>query len=184
MAIPVLWLIGPSGVGKSSVGWAVYTRLYRTGDLTGYVDLDQVGLCYPQPQDDPNNHRVKAAGLAAMLQVYRGFGATRLVVCGGAEHADLAPLYLERLPDTDSVIVRLRADSATLRERIFARGRGHGPALPGGFVGLPDETLEEMAREAADEADALDRCDFAHACIDTDGRTVAELADEVLTLFP
>jgi hypothetical protein len=180
----MLWLIGPSGVGKSSVGWAVYTRLYRTGELTGYVDLDQVGLCYPQPADDPNNHRVKAAGLAAMLQVYRDFGATRLVVCGGAEHADLVPRYVERLPDTAAVIVRLRADSATLRERIFARGRGRGPALPGAFVGLAEQTLEDMAREAADEADALDRCDFAQACVDTEGRTVEEVADEVLSHLP
>jgi adenylylsulfate kinase-like enzyme len=45
---PLLWLIGPSGVGKSSVGWAIFTQLHRSGIKTGYVDLDQLGLCYPQ----------------------------------------------------------------------------------------------------------------------------------------
>jgi hypothetical protein len=176
---PLLWLIGPSGVGKSSIGWAIFTHLYRSGIKTGYVDLDQLGLCYPQPADDPDNHRVKAANLGAVWPTYRVNGARCLIVCGGAEVPGLVPLYTAQVPDTAPTVVRLRASHATLRERIFARGRGHGPALPGASVGLPTELLEQMAGEAAVEADALDRTDFAHACIDTDGRPVPQLADLV-----
>ncbi len=179
MMTPLLWLIGPSGVGKSSVGWAIFTGLYRNGIKSGYIDLDQMGLCYPQPHDDPDNHRVKAANLGAVWPTYRRFGARCLIVCGGAEVPELVPLYLAQVPDTASTLIRLRASHATLRERILARGRGQGPALPGASVGLPTETLEQMAREAAAEADALDGSDLAHACVDTDGRSVAELADLV-----
>jgi hypothetical protein len=176
---PLLWLIGPSGVGKSSVGWAIFTQLHRSGIKTGYADLDQLGLCYPQPVDDPDNHRVKAANLGAVWPTYRDNGARCLVVRGGAEIADLVPLYTAQVEDTEPTVVRLRVSHTTLRERIFARGHGHGPALPGASVGLPIETLEQMARDAATEADALDQSDFAHACIDTDGQSVHDLADLV-----
>ena len=176
---PLLWLIGPSGVGKSSVGWAIFSGLYRGGIKSGYVDLDQLGLCYPQPADDPDNHRVKAANLAVVWPTYRKHGARCLIVCGGAEVASLVPVYIAQVPDTEPTLVRLRASHATLRERILARGRGHGPALPGAAVGLPIELLDRMAQDAAAEADDLDRSDFAHACIDTEGRTVTELAGMV-----
>jgi len=34
-------------VGKSSVGYAIFQQVYRSGIKVAYVDLDQVGLCYP-----------------------------------------------------------------------------------------------------------------------------------------
>ncbi|WP_267909897.1 hypothetical protein [Nucisporomicrobium flavum] len=38
--IPVLWLTGPPGVGKSAVGWEVYTRLLAAGVHAAYADID------------------------------------------------------------------------------------------------------------------------------------------------
>ncbi len=183
-ATPLLWLFGPSGVGKSTVGWEVFTRLYRRGTRTGYIDLDQMGLCYPQPVDDPDNHRIKAANLGAVWATYRDAGARCLIGCGGAERAELVPLYLDTVPDTAPTLVRLRAGSAVLRERIFRRGRGEGPLLPGNSVNLSDDALERMASEAAAEGRALDEHDFADACIDTEQGSVAELADLVLAHWP
>ena len=55
MGVPVLWLCGPSGVGKSTVGWAIFDQLSRTGVRSAFLDLDQVGLCYPAPADDPTS---------------------------------------------------------------------------------------------------------------------------------
>ena len=64
--VPFLWLCGPVGVGKSSVGYAIFQQVYRSGTKVAYVDLDQVGLCYPSPADDPHNHRVKAQNLGVV----------------------------------------------------------------------------------------------------------------------
>lgn len=36
----VLWLCGPSGVGKSSVGWEMFTQLSRMGVKAGFVDSE------------------------------------------------------------------------------------------------------------------------------------------------
>ena len=47
--IPVLWLCGPPGVGKSTVGWAIYSQLIQSGLQTAYVDIDQLELVIPAP---------------------------------------------------------------------------------------------------------------------------------------
>jgi hypothetical protein len=181
---PALWLIGPSGVGKSTVGFEAFRRLYRSGRTSAYIDHDQMGLCYPQPPDDPNNHRIKSTNLGVVWRTYRDAGATSLIMCGGAERADLVPLYVAKVPDTTVRVVRLRATPTVLRERIFRRGMGAGPVLPGTKLGLSTEALERMATEAAEEAVRFDADDYAHTCIDTEDRSVDELAELVLAQLP
>ncbi len=51
--ISVLWLCGPPGAGKSSVGMALYAGLTRSGARVGFADTDQLGMCFPTPSDDP-----------------------------------------------------------------------------------------------------------------------------------
>ena len=178
---PAIWLIGPSGVGKSTVGYEAFRRLCRRGgQKSAYIDHDQLGLCYPQPADDPNNHRIKSSNLGVVWATYRDAGATSLIMCGGAERAELVPLYTTQVPDTAVRVVRLRAGPEVLRERIFRRGAGAGPVLPGTRLGLSAEALERMAAEAAAEALRFDADDYADVCIDTERRSVDELADLVL----
>jgi adenylylsulfate kinase-like enzyme len=55
----ILWLLGPSGVGKTALGREIYRRLGRTGITAAYIDTHMIGLCYPAPEDDPF-HRLKA----------------------------------------------------------------------------------------------------------------------------
>jgi adenylylsulfate kinase-like enzyme len=55
--IPALWLCGPSGVGKTAVAWQIYSELRRSGVPVGLVDIDQLGICYPEQPDDPGRHR-------------------------------------------------------------------------------------------------------------------------------
>jgi hypothetical protein len=181
---PAVWLIGPSGVGKSTVGYEAFRRLCRSGRTSAYIDHDQIGLCYPQPPDDPNNHRIKSTNLGVVWGTYREAGATSLIMCGGAERAELVPLYVAKVPDTMVRVVRLRAAPAVLRERIFRRGMGAGPMLPGTKQGVSADALERMAAESAEEARRFDEDDYADTCIDTEDRSVDELADLVLAQLP
>ena len=68
---PVLWLCGPSGVGKTTVAWAIYSQLARTGASVGYVDIDQLGICHPEPANDPGRHRTQARNLDVVVGAYR-----------------------------------------------------------------------------------------------------------------
>ncbi|WP_158842064.1 hypothetical protein [Saccharothrix deserti] len=151
----VLWLLGPSGVGKSTVGW----RVYRTLDRAAYVDTDQLGLCYPAPADDPETHRVKSAALGALWPEFKG---AALVVSGFLNTTDDARRYTDRLPGADVTLCRLRASRDVLRARFLGRG-----------------WLTDQVDLVLDEADALDRTDFADFTVDTDCRTPIEIAAEI-----
>ncbi len=95
--IPVLWLCGPPGVGKSTVGWEIFAQLTETGIEAGDVDIDQLGMCYPERVSDPGRHRMKAQNLGAVVANYRAAGARCVIVSGVAGpdrglHAGMVPL--------------------------------------------------------------------------------------------
>jgi hypothetical protein len=154
--LPVLWLCGPPGAGKSAAGWALYDGLARPGARAGFVDIDQLGMCLPAPPDDPERFRLKEHNLSAVAANFREAGCDALVVSGdlGLSRA----ISSGTIDGTSLTICRLRASPDELRRRLTARG-------------APDLVADSLR-----EAEELDRSSFAHACIDTDGLTVAEVA--------
>jgi adenylylsulfate kinase-like enzyme len=155
--IPVLWLCGPPGIGKSTVGWEIFTQLTQAGIEAGYVDIDQLGMCYPEPASDPGRHRMKAQNLGAVVANYRAAGARCVIVSGVVDpgrgvHADL-------IPRTAVTVCRLRAGRDELRQRFLGRGEQ---------AVLLDEVLSQ--------ADAMDASDVADVCVDTSGLAPAEAA--------
>jgi adenylylsulfate kinase-like enzyme len=157
---PVLWLCGPPGVGKTTVGWEIYSELVRSGIQTGYVDIDQLGMCYPEAASDPGRHRMKARNLGAVVAGLRAAGA-RCVVASGVVDASHG-VHIDELPQVALTVCRLRADQEELTQR---------------FVGRPGqaEGLEQVLQEAAD----LDAGAVADVCVETSGLTVAEVAVRV-----
>jgi hypothetical protein len=170
--LPVLWLYGPSGVGKTTVAWVLFTRLARAGVPTGYVDIDQLGMCYapptprhwaPEPADDPGRHRLKARTLDAVVANFRDAGARCVVVPGVADA--VRGVETDLVPHAALTTCRLRAEPADLGRRLVTRA--------GSTSGL----TEEFAY-----AEALDRAFAADPCVDTTGLTVAEVVDRVRAL--
>ena len=51
--IPVLYLRDRPGVGKTMVGWEIFSQLTRAGIEAGYVNVDQPCMCNPEPVSDP-----------------------------------------------------------------------------------------------------------------------------------
>ncbi|MTE17642.1 AAA family ATPase [Streptomyces sp. TRM43335] len=165
---PVLWLCGPSGVGKTTVAWQLYSQLVRDGVEAGYVDIDQLGICCPEPTADPGRHRLKAENLGAVVTAFRAAGARCVIVSGVVDPS--RGVYAELLPRTALTVWRLRADRKELRRRFLNRG----------------SRVEEVA-EVLEEAEALDTSGFADGCIDTTGHTataVVRLLREHLGPWP
>jgi hypothetical protein len=160
--IPFLWLCGPSGVGKTTVGWELYARLGAAGIRAAYVDADQLGLCYPAPADDKDNHRVKARSLGLVWPVFRAAGARCLIMSGCVDTPGAVRLYGDQVPDTTITLCRLRVDAGELRERFVRRGWS-----------------VHLADRAVRDAEALDRADFSDVCVETSGRSVAEVVELV-----
>jgi hypothetical protein len=94
--VPVLWLCGPAGVGKSTVSWQLFSELAQSGARIAFTDTDQLCMCYPAPPADPGPERIRAQNLGAMIGNYQAAGARCLIGNGVVDpvlgmHADLLP---------------------------------------------------------------------------------------------
>ncbi|MFB9450037.1 hypothetical protein Dvina_33980 [Dactylosporangium vinaceum] len=178
--VPVLWLCGPPAVGKSTVGYEIFTRVRAAGVTAAYVDLAQIGFARPAPAGDPEQHRLKARHLARLLEGFRAAGAGCLIVSGSVTDRATVGRYARAVPSAAWTVCRLRAGPGTLAERIMLRGRGGGPAIMGDELrGRPEARLRAHADRAARIAGELDAAGVGDLCVDTDGRSVAQLADLV-----
>jgi adenylylsulfate kinase-like enzyme len=153
---PVLWLCGPSGVGKTTVAWEIYSQLARAGVKVGYVDVDQLGMCFPEPASDPGRYRIQAQNLGAVVGGFRAAGARCVVVSGVVD--PVRGVYVDKIPNIVLTLCRLRIDADELARRFIARQGDSG-----------------MVAEALAEAETLDASDFSDICIDTRGLPVADV---------
>jgi hypothetical protein len=85
----VLWVCGPTGVGKSTVGFSAYLAVLRSGVPAAYVDVDQLGFCATKPTD----HLLRARDLAALWATFVSVGAQALVVVGPIATRSEAMVY-------------------------------------------------------------------------------------------
>ena len=158
--LPVLWLTGPPGVGKTTAGWKIFCALTEGGVEAAYVDIDQLGICSPDPPDDPVRYRIEAHNLGAVLTNFQAAGARCAIVSGviDADHG----LYADACSHAAVTLCRLRVDPDELRRR-FAERRG----------------VRSSIDEALQCAGALDETDVAGLCVDTTGLSVDEVVRRV-----
>jgi hypothetical protein len=147
------------GVGKSSVGWEIFTQLKDSGIKTGYGDADQLGLCYPVPEDDPVNHRVKSRSVGAVYRNFRDAGARCFILSGSVSSAEEVRMYRDQVPGAELTICMLRAEPDVIKKRFLQRGWS---------LHRVDEAIHEVAE--------LDRARFADLKVDTDDHSVKEIA--------
>jgi hypothetical protein len=153
---PVLWVCGPAGVGKSTVAWEIYTGLVSVGIEVGYVDIDQLGMCFPEPASDPGRYRIAAENLGAVVAGHRAAGARAVVVSGVVDPARGVPV--DKIPGIVLTTCRLRADAADLTRRLIAR-----------------QGDRELVAQALAEAEILDASALGDLCVDTSGLPVDEI---------
>jgi hypothetical protein len=159
--LTVLWLCGPFGAGKSTVGWELYEDLVRSGVRAGFLDIDQLGLVsLPASPGDPHRYRLKETNMAAVAGNYRAAGCDVLVAAGSVH--DAPDVSSATLSSASLSTCRLQVSPEEQRRRLTSRGNG------------PD-FIANASRQTIDR----DRTGFTDACIDTDGRTAAEVADLV-----
>lgn len=155
----MLRIAGVPGAGKSAVAWELSRRLTDSGSANSYVDIDQLGMCYPAPEDDPKRWALKEKGLAVVAARFAATGCTELVVSGVADPAKAPPL--SRHPTAS---LWLDVAEQTQRTRLVPRE-------------WPQEQVDAVVELSRAEAARLHHAWKRHA---TDRETVAETADAVL----
>lgn len=164
-SLPVLWICGPPGSGKSSAAWSPFERVAGEGVAVAYLDIDQLGMLYPESADDPDRFRLKTEALNALIPNYLASGARALIMSGVVDleaPADLA----ERYPNAQLRFCLLKTAEATLRQRILARG-------------WDPEDADHVVADAATVAKA----GFLDASIDTTGASIEEVVERVRPLL-
>jgi energy-coupling factor transporter ATP-binding protein EcfA2 len=166
MMVPVMVVTGPVGVGKTTVAEAISGRLSQAYVAHAMVDQDALRRCYPDTPGDPFHAALGLRNLAAVWSNFRANGATHLVVADVIEtSADLAG-YRAAIPGAAIHVVRLLASIPTIHRRLEGRANGGD--------------LEWHRHRAIELTQIQDRNQIGDILVDTEAKTVAEIADEAL----
>ncbi|MEZ5096351.1 MAG: hypothetical protein R2731_09665 [Nocardioides sp.] len=153
----ILWLAGTAGAGKSVTAWEVFQK----APGLAYVDIDQLGMLYPDRPDDEEAHRLKQEALRALAPQYLTAGAERLLVSGVVD-PELAADPDAPLPPGTVDYCLLVADPDDLRRRILERG-----------------WEADDADRAVATQELLVVSGFAESVVHTQGRSVSEVSAAV-----
>lgn len=117
--VTVWWLYGPPCAGKSTAAWLLHTHLLR-GTPRAHLDVDQVGMCYPAPADDPERWHLEVGGVSAVVRRFAAAGARTVVVSGVLAPGSFAEVA-DALPEFEVSFCRVRTGPVELRRRLEAR---------------------------------------------------------------
>ncbi len=171
----VILITGPGGVGKTTVAFEVCRRLEAAGVGHAMIDTDGLDRVFPPPPDDPDKAGLTRRNLAAVWGNLRAAGAPRLVLTAVATSIeDELPLIREAVPGADISVARLLASERDLLERVRRREVGSG------YDYQAPRTIEQARLMRQEPADVEPVGEPPLFVIETSGRTVGEVAREIL----
>lgn len=166
VGISVLLLTGAVGVGKTTVSYEVRLRLAQA-DVRHVLIDDEFALLHPHPIDDPRGERVRTRALGALWAVYEDAGMDRLVLSRVIQSDDDLQSIRSAIPEAEVQVFWLVAPFETLAERIRSKRVA---------------TAEKWClNRAAELLQIWDTNPIQAQVIDTHGRSVKDIADEVVT---
>jgi SAM-dependent methyltransferase/broad-specificity NMP kinase len=164
-SLPVLWICGAPGAGKSVTAWSLFEKLASDGVEVAYLDIDQLGMLYPESDADPERFRLKTEALNALIPNYLASGA-RVLIVSGIVDSEAPAAVATQYPNARLTFCLLDTAEALLRERILERG-------------WHSDDADEVVADAA----TLRGAAFVDAVIDTAGASVENVADRVRSLL-
>ena len=160
-----LFIGGPSGVGKSTVAFALHDLLTDLDVRHAVIEGDALDLAHPAPWE----YHLAERNLAAIWSNYRDLGYRRLIYTNTVSvlEADALAAAMGDTPETTSVL--LQASEETVSARLGLREHG--------------ESLERHLERSVAVASRLEeRASGAVHRIHADGQTPAEIAERILGL--
>lgn len=177
----VLVITGPRAVGTSTVGWELFSHNLVHGP-TAFIDLAQIGFISTGTDLRARNLALRAANLAAMVEVYQRQGCRLIIAAGAVLNTEERDFYAARIAPTPHSLIRISASSDQLEHRIGARtAPTGGPHLAGDDLrGQSGAAVSQVLNQALREAEQLERSDFADRVIDTSKLSASQVAERIL----
>ncbi len=166
--IPVLTIIGPVGIGKSTCADAISDLLIDLYEIPhAVVDLDDVRRAQPTPKDDRFHMNLGFRNLAALWQNYQEVGAKCLIIPSVMENRAHLDKIRSSVPGADLFVVRLASSLKVNHERI--RGR--------------EKTVDSLnwhLNRSTQLAQELSEKKLENVIVDTDGKQPSDIAHEII----
>lgn len=115
--LPVLWLCGAPGAGKSVVAWELFQG--RSEEQIAYVDIDQLSMKAP---DSGEPFELASASLAVLVEAHRRLGTQALIISGVIDPGQVPALEATLRDRAEVAWILVDADDDTLGDRIRQRG--------------------------------------------------------------
>lgn len=153
----LLRLAGAPGVGKSTTAWSVARKLAADGVAAGYIDTDQLGMCYPAPDDDSDRWALKERALEAIAAQFRLAGVDRLIVSGVAWPDDppsqiqgisVHSLWLDATEQTRRARLAMRGASDQQVEQFLSAGTAEAARVNPAWARIDTDDLSADATVA------------------------------------
>jgi adenylylsulfate kinase len=169
--VPVLNIIGPVGIGKSTVADAI-SEIFRSDYALPHavIDLDHIRRCYPAPDDDVFHIALGFTNMAAIWKNYVAAGARRLIIPSLMGGADNAGSIRRAVPGAETLVARLTAPLDVIHDRIRARE-------------VTERSLDWNLRRATDLVASLPGDRPGDVTVATEGRRPAEIAREIIATW-
>lgn len=118
--VPVLFVTGPIGVGKTAVLHEADSLLIQTDLRHASVELEEIARCWTDPTASSRAQFVYE-NLAALWSRFIAVGATRLLLSGLVERRSEVQRVSQAVPGAVVTVVRLHAPLHVLEQRICLR---------------------------------------------------------------
>jgi predicted kinase len=164
--VPVLFVTGPIGVGKTAVLYEADSLLIEGDGCHATVELEDIGRCWCKAIESSRASFVYQ-NLAALWSNFAAVGASRLLLSGLVERRSEAERVAGAVPGAVVTVVRLHAPLPVLEQRIRLRE----PASPEGELDGARWWTEQFRGEQPEDY-----------LVETDNRQVREVAHDVLRL--
>ncbi len=176
-AAEVLWLYGADAVGKSAVGWEIYSGLAAAGYPVAYVDTDYLGFCSPTPDDQA---ALVAGNLGATWVGFAAAGARLLVVSGIVVTEADRDRFERAIPEAGFTFCRLTAGADTVRARIVRRREVEERTRGSELSAEVRAELKAYGERSVAFAELLEGIGLEDFAVATDDHAPAAIAREVI----
>ena len=118
-ALPVLWLYGPSGVGKTTAAWELYRTGAQSGADVALIEPELTAMLFPADAGGWNLPLI-TENLTGMVANLRVAGARGVVVTSVFDTRTVAEDVEKQVPGVAVTCCRLRANKEDHAHRFEA----------------------------------------------------------------